>query len=109
MQNNKWPELCEQMIATIDDAQQHKKLTGEELTLVLIKMMGGKVLYFPRATVFKNFVRDQQIYKEFNGTNYKALCDKYDVSEPRIYQIIQEQRELRRSKEQTVIQFKMQL
>lgn len=107
MQNNKWPELCEQMIATIDNAQQHKKLTGEELTLILTDMMGGKVLYFPRAESLKTFIRDQQIFKEFTGNNHKALSDKYDLTEPRIYQIIQEQRELRRSKEQTVIQFKM--
>lgn len=108
MQNSKWTEFCSHMIATIDDAQKNKqaKLTGEELVLLLVHHYGGQVLYLPRATTFKNFVRDQQIYEEFNGHNTKALCQKFDLSEPRIYQIIQEQRDIRRAKDQTVIQFK---
>lgn len=100
MESNKWPELCEQMINWVNEAQQERKLNGEELVLLLIDKMGGQFLYLPRATTFKAHVRARQIYAEFNGNNHKALCLKYDLSEPRIYQIIQEQRELRRRKQQ---------
>lgn len=105
MQNNKWPELCEQMIATFNEAQQDRKLTGEELVHLLTEHYGGQILYLPRAVSFKTFVRDQQIFAEFNGRNTKALCKQYDLSEPRIYQIIQEQRQARRTKDQIVIDF----
>lgn len=103
MENNKWPELCEQLIATFDNALRDRKLTGEEMMLVLIDALGGQVIYLPRAVSFKSFVRDQQIYAEFTGNNHKELCMKYDLSEPRIYQIIQEQREYRNKREQATL------
>ncbi|WP_157954933.1 Mor transcription activator family protein [Ignatzschineria cameli] len=104
MENNKWPELCEQLISWVDDAQQERKLSGEELVLLLIEKIGGQFMYLPRATAFKAYVRDRLIYAEFTGDNHKALCLKYDLSEPRIYQIIQEQRTLRRRKQQTQLE-----
>lgn len=100
MEGNKWPELCEQIIATVDSALNKKKMTGEEIMILLTEHFGGQILYLPKAVSFKAFVRDQQIYAEFTGANHKALCVKYNLTEPRIYQIIQEQRELRRAKQQ---------
>lgn len=105
MENNKWPELCQLMISIVDEAQHERKLSGEELVLLLVKKLGGQILYLPKAMAFKAFVRDQQIYAEFNGSNHKALCVKYDLSEPRIYQIIQEQRDLRKTKQQETLEF----
>jgi len=36
-------------------------------------------------------LRDQEIYKEFNGKNYNQLCAKYDVSLQWLYKIIKYQ------------------
>ncbi|UNM95685.1 hypothetical protein MMG00_10740 [Ignatzschineria rhizosphaerae] len=105
MENNKWPELCEQMIALVNNAQQEQKLSGEELVLLLIETFGGQILYLPKAVSFKSFVRDQQIYSEFTGSNHKELCVRYGLSEPRIYQIIDEQRKIRRAKQQQTLEF----
>ena len=104
MENNKWPELCEQMIAVINSDLKKGK-SAQEMMLSLIDQFGGQVIYMPCAKSFKAFVRDQQIFAEFNGRNTKALCRKYKLSEPHIYSILKEQRELRRAKDQTVIDF----
>lgn len=100
MESSKWPDLCEQLIATIDQAQRDKSLNGEELVLLLTEHFGGQILYLPKAVSFRSFVRDQQIYTDFNGSNHKELCIKYDLTEPRIYQIIAEQRKLRQQRNQ---------
>lgn len=42
--------------------------------------------------------RDAAIYREHDGTNTGALCQRYGISRPRLYQICEEQRELARQR-----------
>ncbi len=50
--------------------------------------LGGQTVYFPKATGAARGVRDHEIFKAFDGTNYQALAMQYQLSEMRIRQII---------------------
>lgn len=57
--------------------------------------IGGDYLYVMRGASAKRKSRDQQIWSAFTGTNYRALSKEFDLSEMRVRQIIQKQRERR--------------
>jgi Mor family transcriptional regulator len=59
------------------------------------KMIGGDYLYVMRGASAKRKSRDQKIWNAFTGTNYRALSKEFDLSEMRVRQIIQKQRERR--------------
>ena len=47
---------------------------------------GGQSIYIPTSTDFKT--RDEQIKREFNGTNRADVCRKHNISRSRLYQIV---------------------
>lgn len=59
------------------------------------KRIGGDYLYVSRGSSAKRRSRDQQIWHEFTGTNYRELSNRFELSEMRVRQIIQKQRERR--------------
>ena len=63
-------------------------LIGFEALCVIIEEFGGNTIYIPtKRRVFSNCF-EQQIIKEFNGKNYKALSKKYEVNERTIRNLI---------------------
>jgi len=58
------------------------------------KRIGG-YLYVSSCSSAKRRSRDQQIWHEFTGTNYRELSKRFELSEMRVRQIIQKQRERR--------------
>ncbi len=52
---------------------------------------GGQALYFPSGVSKKRATRDQSIFEEFNGKNYRDLSAKYGLSNMRVRQIIYRQ------------------
>lgn len=50
--------------------------------------LGGQTVYFPKAAEKIRSLRDNEIFKAFDGTNYQALALQYKLSEMRIRQII---------------------
>jgi Mor family transcriptional regulator len=55
--------------------------------------LGGQQIYI---TAPSKAERDAAIYREFDGTNAGDLMRRHDVSRSRLYQIVEEQRELHR-------------
>ena len=106
---NKWPELLSEIVAVfdpvlkgmIDDPSQSEE-KAEELALALAKHMGGRQVYLPKATELEAHFRSEQIFAEFTGDNITALSRKYGLSEPRIYQILSEQRIIYKAKQPTL-------
>lgn len=52
----------------------------------LSKRLGGQDIYLPGPDKTS---RDAQIRQEFNGRNLDEICRKYNLSERRIYQIVE--------------------
>lgn len=59
------------------------------------KKIGGAYMYVKRCGAAKRLARDQQIWRAFNGANFRALSNQFDLSEMRIRQIVQKERERR--------------
>jgi DNA invertase Pin-like site-specific DNA recombinase len=66
-------------------------LVGLEETLMLAKELGGTRHYFPKFESLFRDNRNEMIYNEFSGGNYKELAKKYNLSETRIREIINEE------------------
>lgn len=75
---------------------------NQEITIALVATIsnyfGGMSFYLPQNEKLKLFLRDIQIYKDFNGYNIKELTKKYDVSQQTIYTAIAKQRDARQKK-----------
>nr|DAU49409.1 MAG TPA: hypothetical protein [Caudoviricetes sp.] len=68
--------------------------TIEKIILVISHYLGGRAIYLPRADRLKEALRDYAIYNDFNGSNVRALSERYGLSEPHTYAIIRKQRNL---------------
>ena len=49
-------------------------------TVTIAGLYGGESPYFPKIGSITNELRDAQIRKEFDGTNYRELSKKYDLT-----------------------------
>lgn len=58
---------------------------GEDVAREVINMYGGANIYVNKNLQEMYNAKHEQIYKEFNGKNVKALAQKYNLSEQAIY------------------------
>ena len=61
---------------------------------------GGQILYFPMGFNFKLSKRDEEIWAEFNGSNYSELAMKHRCSVQWIYTIVARMKRLDRDRRQ---------
>lgn len=54
--------------------------------------MGGDSLYIARGSAAASSLRDEQIWREFDGTNYHRLALKWGLTVMRVRQIVEVQR-----------------
>jgi Mor family transcriptional regulator len=67
---------------------------------------GGQKIYIPKACSYYCFLRDQEIFDKWNGSNTKELCNEYAITNTRLYQIIvkvRQERKERKAPSQTLI------
>ena len=64
------------------------------------KDWAGQQVYFPKGLAFELANRDWEIFREFNGQNLRAICNKYRLSAARVYQIDAACRKIKDKKEQ---------
>ena len=55
-------------------------------------MCGGKMIYIPSCTTIKAAIRNELIYRQFNGRNCKQLARKFGLSVQVTYEVIRKQR-----------------
>jgi Mor family transcriptional regulator len=55
---------------------------------------GGRTWYLPTKARLLQQLRDQNIYKDSRGMQVRDLVNKYKLSEPHIYRIIDQQRRM---------------
>ena len=100
---SKGPEV---LIDLVDQAAKILKSQGglspekaEDLAVAIADRMammwGGNQIWFPKGNwnggalrCFQLEQRDWNIYREYNGTNRKEMCARYDIGQARLYQII---------------------
>ena len=105
--NEKWPEviadlfdLLTENLRDIDPDEAKVKLKAERITAAICGHFGGIQFYLPKAQRWQQAIRDNRIWREFNGKNTSELAQSYRLTEVRIYEILREQRILRRKRVQ---------
>lgn len=61
-----------------------------EIALKVLEILAGEKVYFPKLDSVLNSIRDMMIKQEFEGSNYKELALKYNLSTRKIREIIKE-------------------
>lgn len=61
---------------------------GIDAFMKLCKMLGGSSMYFPTSRTVLRPIRDENIKREFNGSNLRELSLKYDICETQIRKIL---------------------
>ena len=61
---------------------------GFQPTIRLMKRWGGGPIYLPTVTRAFKDLRDHRIREEFDGTNYRELSKKYDLTVSYLRKII---------------------
>lgn len=80
---------------SIEDIPQNyqplAKAIGIKALMLLAQEVGGTTLYVPKAESLVQEVRDRKIRAEFNGSNYRELARKYNLSESWVRRIVREE------------------
>jgi Mor family transcriptional regulator len=66
---------------------------AREITESLAKKYGGSYFYIPKNVVIEAAKRAAMIFAEFDGSNYRDLAQKYNLTEVRVRQLIKMKRE----------------
>jgi len=77
-----------------EDFQMVAETLSIEDALKMSKSFGGMTIYIPKIENLLRMNRDEQIRKEFNGTNHRPLARKYKLSETQIRTIVQKRSKL---------------
>jgi Mor family transcriptional regulator len=64
-----------------------ESVAGKEKAQKIYAAFLGCKVYFPKR-IFMKIVRDRRIYKAFDGSNYKELAERWNLSERQIKRII---------------------
>jgi Mor family transcriptional regulator len=90
-----WRDIAELNFVALRFCGIFKTLSDDELAQMsvnlvhqLVASFGGATHYIPCGKDFLKLPRNEQIKKEFNGTNYQFLSKKFHVTEMRIRQIV---------------------
>lgn len=70
---------------------------SQKVIIVIAHHLGGRMFYLPRDRKLRLALRDDAIWREFDGANVHELAQRYELTTNRVYQILAEQRALRRT------------
>ncbi|MEH0020875.1 MAG: Mor transcription activator family protein [Desulfobacter sp.] len=101
-----WPALLAELVDVLADYLDGLPLfdsdasmeMAQNLIVVIAHHLGGRSFYLPKDEKIKRGIRDAALYKAFTGDNHLELAHKTGLSTAQIYNIIYEQRELRRGR-----------
>lgn len=98
----KWPATLATMLDAAEAVLRRDNEPAERatrlarlITFDVSLAIGGRELYFPGAEALRGWVRDHEIYAQFNGRNYEELATRHGLTVRRIEQIVAEQRRAR--------------
>ena len=70
------------------DQRELAEIVGIEAYRKLVENYGGSSIYINKADTVTRSERNTEIWKNFNGSNYRELAKQYGLSEPSIRRII---------------------
>ena len=93
-----YPELLEQIGQVIyNRLVTHEIAQATSLAFTITEAIrteiGGVQQYIPRGLSYELSQRDEQIWSEFNGDNYKMLAHKYNLTEMQVRNIVKRARQ----------------
>lgn len=88
-------EMIESVEKVVNDKELSKKIIKQ-----ILNDFGGMQLYLPRVDSAFKEDNDRAIAEEFDGTNTKALCRKYNITFNTLYAVVRRERD-RKSKERS--------
>ena len=103
-----WPQTLADLVDVFSaHLQRRKDLAIEEarreaqdLIVVLANYFGGRQIYLPRDEKLRLALRDNQIWRDFDGRNIDVLEKRWRLTRQQIYNIIAHQRALHKKRVQ---------
>ncbi len=71
-----------------DDDKALAELIGLESFVKLVRVYGGSYIYLKKLNTVARNVRDEEIRKKFDGSNYYEIAKEYNLSEKMVRNII---------------------
>ncbi len=64
------------------------QIVGIDIYIKMVELLGGCTVYIGKKDKIDSIIRNKKIKEEFNGSNYRILSKKYNLSERRVREII---------------------
>lgn len=101
-----WPQTLADLVDVFTDHLQRRKghsneaarVEAQDLIVVLANYFGGRQVYLPRDEKLRLALRDNLIWRDFDGRNIDVLKNHWRLTRQQIYNIIARQRELHKKR-----------
>jgi Mor family transcriptional regulator len=80
------------ILAELESALNEGKGDVAKQLEFIVKRFGGYAIYIPKNIEAENEIRNSQMLKEFNGSNYQELSRKYGISERHVRLVLHKQK-----------------
>lgn len=94
-------EQVEERLAAIGTDPDEASRLGWQVAEALNRFWGGGNLYICKGLAYEIALRDQEIYRRFNGDNHDWLAREYDLTVQHIYRIVKRVGAAERAKRQS--------
>lgn len=98
-------EQTEERLVAIGHAHDDASRMGWEVAGHLNTFWGGGNLYICKGLHYEISLRDQEIYRRFNGDNHDWLAQEYNMTVQHIYRIVKRVGDAEREKRQASLTF----
>jgi Mor family transcriptional regulator len=103
-----WPQTLANLVDVFTDHFQRRKghsneaahMEARDLIVVLANYFGGRQVYLPRDEKLRLALRDNLIWRDFDGRNFDVLEKRWQLTRQQIYNIIAHQRVLHKKRAQ---------
>lgn len=100
--DGKWPTMLAEFIDVLRDTFVRRGMSAEDAdqlaragVLALSEYLGGRYFYLSRGDRVRAALRDDEVWREFNGRNIAELAARHGLTERQVYRAIAEQRAMR--------------
>ena len=105
--DGQWPQMLADFIDVLRHAYGRAGVAEREAdrlarlgVLAVSEYLGGRYFYLARGSSLRQALRDDEIWRDFNGRNISELAAKHDLCERTVYRVLAEQRAMRRNRRQ---------
>ncbi|MDT3707445.1 MAG: Mor transcription activator family protein [Thiobacillus sp.] len=96
-------EQAEERLAALGMDRDDAARLGWEVAQALNQFWGGGNLYICKGELYEISLRDQEIFRRFNGENHDWLAKEYDLTVQHVYRIVKRVGAAERAKRQAAL------